>query len=77
MTDRQQLREARAEVTHRCPLVDGGLMPCCGLTPFEVPCTDRITENPALVTCSLKLDCDPIVVAEPAGSAAFWAGRRD
>lgn len=26
-------------------------MPCCGLTPHEAPRTDRITQDPALVTC--------------------------
>ena len=40
------------EVTHQCPPDDGGgLMPCCGLSPFEVPRTDRTTLHPALVTC--------------------------
>jgi hypothetical protein len=39
------------EVTHRCPPDGGGLMPCCGLSPFEVSRTDRITQDPALVTC--------------------------
>jgi hypothetical protein len=39
------------EVTHQCP-PEGGVMPCCGLTPFEVPRTDRMTEDTALVTCS-------------------------
>lgn len=38
------------ETTHQCP-PEGGVMPCCGLTPFEVPSTDRITLDPALVTC--------------------------
>lgn len=27
-------------------------MPCCGLTPFEVPRTDRMTGDLALVTCA-------------------------
>jgi hypothetical protein len=41
-----------AETTHQCPPDGGGgLMPCCGLTPFEVPRTDRMTLDPALVTC--------------------------
>ena len=39
------------EVTHLCPPDGGGLMPCCGLTPFEVPRTDQMTLDPALVTC--------------------------
>ena len=46
-----------AEVTHQCPPEGGGgLMPCCGLTPFEVPPTDRITLNPSLVTCWSDLE---------------------
>jgi hypothetical protein len=38
-------------VTHACPPDGGGLMPCCGQTPFEVPRTDRMTLDPAQVTC--------------------------
>lgn len=26
-------------------------MPCCGRTPFEVPLGDRMSEDPAAVTC--------------------------
>ena len=37
---------------HACPPDGLGLMPCCGRTPFEVPRTDRLTLDPALVTCS-------------------------
>jgi hypothetical protein len=40
-----------AETIHQCPLEGEYLMPCCGLTPFEVPCTDRMTLNPDLATC--------------------------
>jgi hypothetical protein len=40
-----------AIVTHLRPPGDGGLMPCCGMTPFEMPRSDRITEDSALVTC--------------------------
>ena len=44
-----------SEVTHACPVpfAEGGdgTMPCCGLTPFEVPRYHRITLDPALVTC--------------------------
>ncbi len=36
---------------HMCPDDGGNIMPCCGLTPFEVPRTDRMTLNPRLVTC--------------------------
>lgn len=39
-------------VTHACPPEGtGGLMPCCGLTPYEVSRTDRMTLDPSLVTC--------------------------
>lgn len=36
---------------HKCP-DSAGVMPCCGLTPFEVPRTDRVTTAPELVTCN-------------------------
>lgn len=45
-------RKRPAEVTHHCPPDGGGLMPCCGLTPFEVPRTDRMTLATELVTCT-------------------------
>lgn len=36
---------------HACPSDGGGgLMPCCGKTPFEVPRTDRMTSD-GEVTC--------------------------
>jgi hypothetical protein len=38
-------------VVHLCPSDGEGAMPCCGLTPFEVPPTDRLTSNSQLVTC--------------------------
>ncbi len=38
--------------THHCPPDDGGPMPCCGLTPFEAPRTDRMTLAGELVTCT-------------------------
>jgi hypothetical protein len=39
------------ELVHGCPSDGSGLTPCCGRTPFELPPTDRITSNPAAVTC--------------------------
>ena len=42
---------ALAEITHQCPPDGEYLMPCCGLTPFEAPKTDRMTLEPSLVTC--------------------------
>jgi hypothetical protein len=38
------------EVVHLCPEA-GGAMRCCGLTPFDVPRSDRVTTDPQLVTC--------------------------
>lgn len=40
---------------HACP-VDSGLTPCCRKTPFELPHTDRMTADPALVTCMTGSD---------------------
>lgn len=37
--------------THACPPDGSGLTPCCGRTPFELPRTDRITNDPEHVTC--------------------------
>ena len=42
-------------VTHRCPPEGSGVTSCCGRTPFELPMTDRMTLDPALVTCSPAL----------------------
>lgn len=40
-----------SETTHACPVGDGAFTPCCDRTPFELPRTDRMTLDPALVTC--------------------------
>lgn len=47
------------ETVHACPPDGSGLTPCCGRTPFELPRTDRISSEPAAVTCA------PAVVAQP------------
>lgn len=39
--------------THRCPPAGSNLMPCCNRTPFEVSEWDRMTLEPALVTCDV------------------------
>ena len=41
-----------ASIVHRCPPAGETRMPCCGRTPFEVPRGDRMTGDPALVTCT-------------------------
>lgn len=38
-------------VTHLCPPDGTQVTPCCDQTPFDLPRTDRITEDPSLVTC--------------------------
>jgi len=44
-----------AEVTHACPPDGQFLTPCCGMTPFELPRTGRMTLDPSLVTCAAPL----------------------
>lgn len=43
-----------APVAHACPQKGSGVMPCCALTPFEVPRTDRISIDPFEVTCGQR-----------------------
>jgi hypothetical protein len=52
------------EVVHACPVAEGGLMPCCGQTPFEVPGTERMTLEPGLVTCRGAADGDTPSLAD-------------
>jgi hypothetical protein len=49
------------EVVHACPPDGSGLTPCCGRTPFELPRTDRMTDDPDMVTCQPA----PAAVAQP------------
>lgn len=46
-------RTAVRSLTHRAPHVGSGVFPCCGLSPFEVPRTDRVTIE-GKVTCRGK-----------------------
>lgn len=39
---------------HACPPEGGGLTPCCGRTPFELPSNERLTAHGELVTCTGK-----------------------
>ena len=43
-----------SEVTHRCPIGDSSIMPCCGLTPID-KLWDRMTLNPHFVTCNREM----------------------
>ena len=45
--------ELTISVTHTTPPQGSSVMPCCGRTPYEVPHTDRMNENPARATCAL------------------------
>lgn len=36
---------------HAIPPEGSGLMPCCGLTPFEADRGDQMTAEPTLITC--------------------------
>jgi hypothetical protein len=50
------------ETIHLCPPNDSGLTPCCGRTPFELPSTDRMTLDEALVTCKPPPETPPILL---------------
>jgi hypothetical protein len=40
-------------LVHMTPPQGSSVMPCCGRTPYEVPHTDRMNEDPARATCAL------------------------
>jgi hypothetical protein len=42
------------ETVHSCPPEGSRVTPCCGMSPFDLPHSDRITENPEEVTCDGK-----------------------
>ena len=70
------------ETVHQCPPADEAVMPCCGRTPFEVLRTDRITLDPAKVTCGVPevvlIDEDGQAIRRPAVSRRIrgWSPRR-
>jgi hypothetical protein len=43
--------EKPAETVHLGPVESGGVTPCCGRTPFELPQTDRVTYDLLSMTC--------------------------
>lgn len=43
--------ERAAGTVHACPPGRSNATPCCSRSPFDLPRTDRITEDPLLVTC--------------------------
>ena len=42
---------AAVSIIHACPVSGHALTPCCGRSPFDIPSSDRITLNAAVVTC--------------------------
>jgi hypothetical protein len=49
-------------IVHLCPPEGSGIMPCCGRTPFEAT-DDRMTLDPALVTCRTEPQAEPLKAA--------------
>ncbi len=45
-------RATGADVIHACPPSESGFTPCCDQTPFDLPPGDRMTTDPAFVTCN-------------------------
>lgn len=56
--DRYGRRCSTREVVHAAPPNNLSLMPCCGLSPFDVPRWHCMTIVDALVTCN-RLPRDP------------------
>jgi hypothetical protein len=49
--DDRQRKAQKSGVTHRSPSPDDLLLPCCGRPVSEVAARDRVTTDPAEVTC--------------------------
>jgi hypothetical protein len=63
----------RVSIVHAVPLLgDGGLLPCCGRTPFEVPRTDRLAIDADLVTCPGR---PPSLLPDPSAPPTRSPGR--
>lgn len=50
---------AEESTIHGCPVGDGGTTPCCDMTPFELPLSDRMTLDGTAVTCGAPLANQP------------------
>jgi transcriptional regulator with XRE-family HTH domain len=48
-------REQPKSTVHHCPDDNSGVTSCCARTPYELPRDEQITEDPALVTCRVRL----------------------
>jgi hypothetical protein len=62
-----------SEVVHDCPREGESVTRCCGRIPFELPRDDRMTLDPALVTCSTVQSGDPLADLQ---RAMFGDSRR-
>lgn len=51
------------ETVHASPPLGSGVTPCCGVTPFELPRTDRMTPDSEAVTCGQGDTADPFDIA--------------
>ena len=49
--DDRQRKAQKSGVTHRSPSPDDMLLPCCGRPVSEIASRDRVTTDPAEVTC--------------------------
>ncbi|WP_329131499.1 hypothetical protein OG552_10360 [Streptomyces sp. NBC_01476] len=59
------------ETVHACPPGGSSLTPCCHRPPFELPRTDRMTQDPDAVTCTSPwrlIGIDPHAPYRNAGS---------
>jgi hypothetical protein len=55
------------EIVHRCPPTGSNTMPCCGVTPWEIPTYHRMTVEDDRVTCKPRLDAAEMT-DEPLGA---------
>jgi hypothetical protein len=74
------------EIVHRCPPTGSNTMPCCGVTPWEIPTYHRMTVEDDRVTCKPKLDAAEIcaeagIATTPEGGmtpeTVSWVSRPD
>jgi hypothetical protein len=69
----QEPPAAPGEVVHLSPRDATYVTPCCGQTPFELARTDRMTNDPPLVTCGgPEMKPAPEMAAQP-GLRVDWA----
>ncbi|WP_309129463.1 hypothetical protein [Microbacterium sp.] len=52
MNERDQAVIEEGRLVHACPVNGSGVTGCCGKTLYEIPVTDRVTQNRHQVTCT-------------------------